>query len=71
MTVSCFEWVQNLQHYQWTEKEVISKLEALLQKSFEKVTAFAARHGVSQRVAAQAIAIKTVADAKAQRGMFP
>lgn len=71
VTVSYFEWVQNFQHYQWSEKEVISKLETMLQRTFEKVTTFATRQGVSQRVAAQSIAIKTVADAKAQRGMFP
>ncbi len=71
VTVSYFEWVQNLQRFQWTEREVLSKLETMLQKTFEKVLAFASKHGVSQRVAAQAIAIKTVADAKAQRGMFP
>lgn len=71
VTVSYFEWVQNLQRFQWTEREVLSKLETMLQKTFEKVLAFATRHGVSQRVAAQSIAIKTVADAKAQRGMFP
>jgi len=71
VTVSYFEWVQNLQRLQWTEREVLSKLETMLQKTFEKVLAFATKHGVSQRVAAQAIAIKTVADAKAQRGMFP
>jgi len=71
VTVSYFEWVQNLQRFQWTEREVLSKLETMLQKTFEKVLAFASKHGVSQRVAAQSIAIKTVADAKAQRGMFP
>ena len=71
VTVSYFEWVQNLQRFQWTEREVLTKLETQLQKAFEKVTGFAARHGVSNRVAAQAIAIKTVADAKAQRGLFP
>ena len=71
VTVSYFEWVQNLQRFQWTEREVITKLETLLQASFEKVTAFAKRHEISHRMAAQAIAIKTVADAKAARGMFP
>ncbi len=71
VTVSYFEWVQNLQRFQWTEREVITKLETLLQKSFAKVTGFAKRHKVSQRMAAQAIAIKTVADAKASRGLFP
>lgn len=71
VTVSYFEWVQNLQRFQWTEREVITKLETLLHTSFEKVMGFAKRNGVSHRMAAQAIAIKTVADAKAARGLFP
>jgi glutamate dehydrogenase (NAD(P)+) len=71
VTVSYFEWVQNLQRFQWTEREVITKLETLLHTTFEKVTGFARRNDISHRMAAQAIAIKTVADAKAARGMFP
>jgi glutamate dehydrogenase (NAD(P)+) len=71
VTVSYFEWVQNFQRFQWTEREVLTKLETLLQKAFERVTSFAAKQGISQRVAAQALAIRTVADAKAQRGLFP
>lgn len=71
VTVSYFEWVQNFQRFQWTECEVISKLETMMQRAFEKVTSFAERHQVSQRTAAQAIAIKTVADAKSLRGLFP
>lgn len=71
VTVSYFEWVQNLQRFQWTEREVITKLETLLQKSFAKVTGFAKRHNIPQRTAAQAIAVKTVADAKSARGLFP
>lgn len=71
VTVSYFEWVQNLQRFQWTEREVITKLETLLHGSFEKVIGFAMRNQISHRMAAQAIAIKTVADAKAARGLFP
>jgi glutamate dehydrogenase (NAD(P)+) len=71
VTVSYFEWVQNFQRFQWNEREVITKLETMMQRAFEKVTGFAERHKVSQRMAAQAIAIKTVADAKALRGLFP
>jgi glutamate dehydrogenase (NAD(P)+) len=71
VTVSYFEWVQNLQHYLWTEREVLTRLETMLQKAYVKVTGFAKRHKLSQRSAAQAIAIKTVADAKSARGLFP
>jgi glutamate dehydrogenase (NAD(P)+) len=71
VTVSYFEWVQNFQRFQWNECEVISKLETMMQRAFEKVTSFSERNKVSMRMAAQAIAIKTVADAKALRGLFP
>jgi len=71
VTVSYFEWVQNLQRFQWEEQEVISKLEVLLAKALAKVAEFAQRRRVSNRMAAQALAIKTVADSKAARGMFP
>ena len=71
VTVSYFEWVQNFQHYLWTEREVLTRLETMLQNAYVKVTGFAKRHKVSNRTAAQAIAIKTVADAKSARGLFP
>lgn len=71
VTVSYFEWVQNFQRFQWNEREVITKLETMMQRAFDKVTSFAERHKIGQRTAAQAIAIKTVADAKALRGLFP
>lgn len=71
VTVSYFEWVQNLQRFQWEESEVISKLEVILHRAMQRVADFVQRHGVSTRMAAQAISIKTVADSKAARGMFP
>ena len=71
VTVSYFEWVQNLQHYSWSEREVIDKMEQKLQHAQARVTAFANKHKISQRLAAQSIAIQTVADAKAARGLFP
>ena len=71
VTVSYFEWVQNFQRLLWTEREVISRLETMLQNADAKVSAFAKRHHLPMRHAAQAIAIKTVADAKNARGLFP
>lgn len=71
VTVSYFEWVQNLQRFQWTEREVLTKLETMLENAMTRVLHFAERHRLSHRTAAQALAIKTVADVKAQRGMFP
>ncbi len=71
VTVSYFEWVQNLQRFQWTEKEVISKLETKLHAAIEQVTSYAAKNKLPSRMAAQAIAITTVANAKSTRGLFP
>ena len=71
VTVSYFEWVQNFQHFLWTEREVMTRLETMLQKAFTRVTGFAKHHKIPHRTAAQAIAIKTVADAKSARGLFP
>jgi len=71
VTVSYFEWVQNLQRFQWSEREVLTKLETMLETAFAKVLAFAERNHLPNRVAAQALAVKTVADVKSQRGLFP
>jgi glutamate dehydrogenase (NAD(P)+) len=71
VTVSYFEWVQNLQRYHWTEREVLTRLETMLERSFLRVAQFAKTRGVSNRVAAQALAVQTVAEVKDQRGMFP
>jgi glutamate dehydrogenase (NAD(P)+) len=71
VTVSYFEWVQNLQRFQWTEREVLTKLETMLENAFSRVLHFSERHKLPHRTAAQALAIKTVADVKAQRGLFP
>ena len=71
VTVSYFEWVQNLQRFQWEEADVIAKLEVILLKAMDRVADFVVRHGVPTRMAAQAIAIRNVADSKIARGMFP
>lgn len=71
VTVSYFEWVQNLQRMQWTEQEVLSKLDTMLKNAFDKVIFYAEKNNIPHRVAALAIGIKEVADVKAQRGLFP
>jgi len=71
VTVSYFEWVQNLQHYQWTEQEVLTKLETMLEKAFENVIHFAETNNMSHRVAALALGVHEVAKVKATRGLFP
>lgn len=52
VTVSYFEWVQNLQAYYWTEKEVLEKLEPIMVNNFETIWKIAEEKKVSLRVAA-------------------
>lgn len=69
--VSYFEWVQSLQHFFWRKREVFERLERMLAGGFRKVNHFAETHGVSHRVAALALGIRTVAETKRSRGLFP
>ncbi len=71
VTTSYFEWVQNIQRYRWTEREVLSKLETMLQRAQNQVTQFAKRNQLTQRTAAQALGICNVAKTKSSRGLFP
>ena len=69
VTVSYFEWVQNLYRYFWTEKEVIDKQTALMQKAFKEVYDKAKEYNVSLRVAAYIVALGSITEAMKIRGM--
>jgi glutamate dehydrogenase (NAD(P)+) len=69
--VSYFEWVQDLQQYFWSKKEVMSRLEQALERSWRNVVRRAEKDGVSNRVAAMAIGVERVRNAKQMRGLFP
>jgi glutamate dehydrogenase (NAD(P)+) len=69
--VSYFEWVQDLQQYFWSKKEVMSRLEQALERSWRNVVRRAETDGVSNRVAAMAIGVERVRNAKQMRGLFP
>ena len=71
VTVSYFEWVQNLQRFSWTEEEVLSKLETKLNDTFEKLLHFVESRNCSHRLGALALGIDTVARVKKTRGLFP
>lgn len=70
VTVSYFEWVQNLMRYSWTFEEVQEKQENLMVKAFEEIWALKEEHGVNMRVAAYMMSIKRVADAMKLRGWY-
>jgi len=69
--VSYFEWVQDLQQYFWSKKEVMERLEHALDRSWENVVRRAAKDGISNRMAAMAIGVERVRNAKNLRGLFP
>jgi glutamate dehydrogenase (NAD(P)+) len=69
VTVSYFEWVQNLQHFTWSEDEVNQKLEAKMVKGFETIWKVATERKVSLRTAAFIVAIGRVGKARVLRGL--
>ena len=69
--VSYFEWVQDLQQFFWTEGEVRTRLNQVLERSFHQVMSRATQDRIDTRTAAQAIGIEKVRNAKKVRGLFP
>ena len=69
--VSYFEWVQDLQQFFWTEAEVRQRQNQILDRSFDAVMQRMTQDGISSRMAAMAIGVAKVRDAKATRGLFP
>ncbi|MFD0959836.1 Glu/Leu/Phe/Val family dehydrogenase [Paenibacillus chungangensis] len=68
VTVSYFEWVQNLQHFYWSEEEVLEKLQGNMIRSYQAVRDLAAQFEVDLRTAAYMIAMKRIAAAMEARG---
>jgi glutamate dehydrogenase (NAD(P)+) len=71
VTVSYFEWVQDLQQYFWTEEEVNNRLQRLMLQAYHRVRAEATKHKIPMRMAALGLGIKKVVEEKKLRGLFP
>jgi glutamate dehydrogenase (NAD(P)+) len=71
VTVSYFEWVQDLQSFFWTEEEINERLERIMVRSFREVLAVAQERKVEMRTAALVRAVGRVADALMTRGIYP
>jgi glutamate dehydrogenase (NAD(P)+) len=71
VTVSYFEWVQDLQNYFWSETEIVGRLREIMSRAFAEVVAVSDREKVDLRTAALMKGIKRVSDAKLARGVFP
>ena len=68
VTVSYFEWTQNIQQFRWEEERVNSELERILLYAYRNVRALARERNISMRRAAYRIAVDRVAEAINLRG---
>jgi glutamate dehydrogenase (NAD(P)+) len=71
VTVSYFEWVQDMAQYFWDEAEVNRKLKGLMEKAFNQVHTLAKDRKVGMRTAALTLGVQKVAREKERRGLYP
>jgi glutamate dehydrogenase (NAD(P)+) len=71
VTVSYFEWVQDLNRDHWSEIVVNAKLKEIMVKAFHETIAIAGRDEIDMRTAAYLLAVQRVADATSMRGLYP
>jgi glutamate dehydrogenase (NAD(P)+) len=71
VTVSYFEWVQDIQQFLWSEEQVNQKLQELMLKGFHQVRRLAKERKLSMRTAALSLGVQKVAREKMRRGLFP
>ena len=65
---SYFEWVQNLQHFRWSEREVNDKLGGIMRRAYRDVSARAKEERISLREGAYLAGIERVVEASQTRG---
>ncbi|KPL85876.1 Glu/Leu/Phe/Val family dehydrogenase [Herpetosiphon geysericola] len=71
IVVSYFEWVQGLQEFFWTEREVHGELSTTMERAFNEVYTVAQERFVPLRTAAYLLAVDRVVRAMAMRGIYP
>ncbi|MGZ9160926.1 MAG: Glu/Leu/Phe/Val family dehydrogenase [Candidatus Limnocylindrales bacterium] len=71
VTVSYFEWVQDLNRDHWSEAVVNEKLRGIMVRSFDETLEMSKRESCDMRTAAYLLAVKRVADAMEMRGLYP
>ncbi|MGI0049539.1 MAG: Glu/Leu/Phe/Val family dehydrogenase [Nitrososphaera sp.] len=71
VTVSYFEWLQNLRREYWTEAEVNERLDKNITKSFLDTYATSEKYGVNMRKASTVLAVNRVVEAVQLRGLWP
>ena len=71
VTVSYFEWVQDLQRFFWAEQQINTELQRIMQRSYQAVYQKSQDLNVSMRMGAYLLAVTRVAEATAARGIYP
>lgn len=71
VVVSYFEWVQANQAYWWSEAEVEARLADRMTSAWQQVLTEANRRDLPLRTAATCLAVRRVAEAHQQRGLYP
>jgi glutamate dehydrogenase (NAD(P)+) len=71
VTVSYFEWVQDLQRFFWAENEINNRLESIMTRAYRAVHNKAVEQETNLRMGAYLLAVATVAEATEIRGVYP
>ncbi len=71
VTVSYFEWVQDLQSFFWSDDEIHQKLAVIMARAYDNVARLARENKCDMRTAANMLAIGRVAEATEMRGIYP
>jgi glutamate dehydrogenase (NAD(P)+) len=71
VTVSYFEWVQDLQSFFWSDDEIHQKLAVIMARAYDSVASLAREGKCDMRTAANMLAIGRVAEATEMRGVYP
>jgi glutamate dehydrogenase (NAD(P)+) len=71
VTVSYFEWVQDMAQFFWSEDQVNEKLRELMLKAFRRVRDLAQKRKLTMRTAALSLGIQKIAQEKMRRGLYP
>jgi glutamate dehydrogenase (NAD(P)+) len=71
VTVSYFEWVQDIQQFLWTEDQVNQKLKELMLRAFHQVRDLARERKLAMRTAALSLGVQKIAKEKMRRGLYP
>jgi len=71
VTVSYFEWVQDLQRFFWSEHEIDNRLESIITRAYKAVRAKTDEQETNMRMGAYLLAVARVAEATEIRGVYP